>query len=179
MTIKTKYGIGARHFTNESCEIEVIEEIKGCKRRIRFKNGYEIIVSVNRIARGNIKNPYHTSVLEVGYLGVGKYEVSTQGKTTVEYRTWKSMLQRCYDEKYQEKNKTYVGISICDEWHNFQNFAKFYNENYPKIENVIFEIDKDLLQQSVENKIYSKDACVFLPKKVNRFLSNKKKKFFF
>ena len=45
-------------------------------------------------------------------------------------------------------------------------------KNYSNIEDIRFELDKDLLQQGVENKVYSPDTCIFLPQKVNGFLTN-------
>ena len=54
--------------------------------------------------KGNIKCPYERRVYGVGYIGEGKYKVKENGKTTKCYETWHSMLRRCYDEKYQEKN---------------------------------------------------------------------------
>lgn len=32
------------------------------------------------------------------------------------YRTWSNMLDRCYSFKYQERNKTYIGCTVTDEW---------------------------------------------------------------
>lgn len=169
-----KYGIGKRFVTNEGYEIEIIEKMKQGKRRVRFKNGYEIICERTNIGLGHIRNPYHPSVYGVGYLGVGDYKSNAEGRNAAEYEVWNKMLQRCYSEKYQKRHPTYIGTTVCNEWLNFQNFAKWYNENYPKIESINFQLDKDLLQGNVENKIYSPETCVFLPKSVNSFLANKK-----
>lgn len=85
------------------------------------------------------------------------------------YHTWKNMLQRCYDKKYQKNNPTYIGCKVCDEWLYFSNFKKWFDENYPKqIDDVKLELDKDLLSNN--NKIYSPKNCVFLPHKVNSFI---------
>lgn len=46
------------------------------------------------------------------------------GIKTEEYIKWFSMFNRCFDEKYQEKQPTYIGCSVSEEFWNFQNFAK-------------------------------------------------------
>ena len=168
-----KYGVGAKHITNEGYEIEVVEKLENDKRRVIFEDGYEVIVFIHHIKTGKIKNPYHPSVCGVGYFGVGEYKAKIDGKPTPEYGTWNNMIQRCYDKKYQENHPTYKGTIVCEEWLNFQNFSKWYEDNYPKIEGVNFDLDKDLLQEGVENKVYSPETCVFLPKSVNLFLSHK------
>lgn len=92
-----------------------------------------------------------------------------------EYNTWRHMIQRCYSEKYQVNRPTYKGCSVCDEWLYFSNFKKWYKENYRfdlDEMGIKLELDKDLL--SKENKIYSPETCIFIPQKVNSFLSNKK-----
>lgn len=75
------------------------------------------------------------------------------------------MLRRCYDKKEQEIHSSYVGCTVCEEWHNFQNFAKWYEENYYEIKNERMHLDKDILFK--KNKIYSPDKCVFVPQTIN------------
>lgn len=168
-----KYGVGSKHITNEGYEIEIVEKIDYKKRRIKFENGHEVEVYINDVGTGTIKNPYHPSVYGVGYLGVGEYGTKIGGKTTQEYDVWKLMLRRCYDDKSQEKRPTYKDTTICEEWKNFQNFAKWYKDNYPKIEGVKFDLDKDLMQKDIKNKVYSPETCTFLPKNINTFFTNK------
>ena len=168
-----KYGVGTKCITNEGYKFEVVEKIDVRKRIIRFDNGYEIVVHTSAIIKGKIKNPYHKSVCGIGYFGVGKYKCRVNNKKTPEYTVWQSMLKRCYDEKFQERCPTYKSVTVYNEWLNFQNFSKWYEDNYPKIEGVNFDLDKDLLQLNVENKIYSPKTCIFLPQNVNKFLTNK------
>ena len=83
------------------------------------------------------------------------------------------MLERCYYEIVQSKQPTYKGCSVCDEWHNFQNFAKWFDENYYQCGNEKTHLDKDILFK--KNKIYSPDTCIFVPQKINLlFLKNGK-----
>ena len=44
------------------------------------------------------------------------------------YRAWTSMLKRCYSIKSQERQPTYKGCSVTDEWLTFSNF-KSWMEN--------------------------------------------------
>ena len=171
-----KFGVGKKFITKEGCDIEIVEKLDSSKRRIRFlEYNFEIIVSIQHLTIMNIRNPYRKSVYKNGYLGVGEYSSGNKNSHTPEYVVWKEVLRRCYDKDFKDKHPTYKNASVSKYWLNFQNFAKWYEDNYPKnIENVKFELDKDLLQQGVENKIYSPETCIFLPKKINSFLAKNK-----
>lgn len=77
------------------------------------------------------------------------------------YSTWKHMLGRCYSKKCQDKQKTYIGCSVCDEWLVFSNFYSWWKENHVDG----WELDKDLLISG--NKIYSPDRCLYVPVSLN------------
>ena len=112
-----------------------------------------------------IKCPYEPRVYGHGYIGEGKYKVSKNGKHTLYYSLWKSMLNRCYSEIYQEKYPTYKGCIVCNEWLNFQNFAKWFEENYYEVDGEKMCLDKDILVKG--NKIYSPSTCIFVPNRIN------------
>lgn len=114
---------------------------------------------------GKIACPYERRVYNVGYIGEGEYKVTINGKPTKEYQVWHSMLRRCYNPEYQEKYPTYIGCSVVEEWHNFQNFAEWYKENYYQIGDEVMALDKDILFK--HNKIYSPDTCIFVPTTIN------------
>lgn len=110
-------------------------------------------------------------------IGINDYneKVKIGGIMLKSYTTWIDMIKRCYSKKFQEKRPTYVGCAVCDEWLSFSKFKEWYDENYPRHleeQGVKLQLDKDLL--SGDNKIYSPDTCVFLPNKVNKFISNSK-----
>ena len=130
-------------------------------------------VQYSAFKRGNIKCPYDPRTFGVGYLGEGKYKANENGKQTKCYDTWQSMLQRCYDDKYQEKNPTYKECEVCTEWHNFQNFAHWYENNYYEIEDEVMCLDKDILFKG--NKIYSPETCVFVPQNINKLFTKSNK----
>ena len=76
------------------------------------------------------------------------------------------MLKRCYDPYYINREPTYIDVYVCDEWHNFQNFGKWFEENYYEIPNERIELDKDILFKG--NKIYSPKTCIFVPQRINQ-----------
>lgn len=109
-------------------------------------------------------------------VGINDYakKIWVGGKHIKSYNVWIDMLRRCFDVKFQNSYPTYIGCSVCDEWHSFKNFKEWFDKNYRWDLDDIgikLELDKDLL--SGESKVYSPDTCVFLPNKVNTFLINK------
>lgn len=124
----------------------------------------------NNIIKGKIKNPYKRSVYGVGYFGAGEYKSRIRGALTGEYKSWQSMLQRCYDEKHLLRQPSYIGCTVCEEWHNFQNFAKWYKNNYYEVKDKVMCLDKDILIK--KNKEYSPASCIFVPQEINLIFAN-------
>ena len=92
------------------------------------------------------------------------------GVVTKYYKSWGSALQRSYDDKLHKKYPTYIGCSVNSEWHNFQNFAKWYEENWkPHMEG--WHLDKDVLIKG--NKTYSPENCCFVPLEINKLLTKR------
>ena len=86
------------------------------------------------------------------------------------YITWKSMLRRCYDQTYHDKQATYKDCIVCEDWKIFSNFKAWmitqdWQEN---------SLDKDLLIYG--NKLYSPETCVFVSQRLNTLLINNKEK---
>ena len=99
-----------------------------------------------------------------------KNKTKENGKNTKAYNCWFNMFTRCYDNEHRTKSHIrYIGCTVCDEWHNYQNFAKWFNENYYESTNENIEIDKDILIKG--NKIYSPQTCCFVPESINRFFT--------
>ena len=114
---------------------------------------------------GDIKCPLEKRYYNKGYLGIGDYEMSDNGKFTAQYKTWYNMLTRCYNPKVTDKFKSYISCEVCDKWLNFQNFAEWYDDNYYNVNDEIMCLDKDILKKG--NKIYSPDTCIFVPQRIN------------
>lgn len=98
-------------------------------------------------------------------MGEGKYKPTNNNKYTKQYSYWKHMLRRCYSNEYLTKEPTYLDKIVCKEWHNFQTFAKWFDENYYEIEGQRMQLDKDILNKG--NKIYSPQTCIFVPQRIN------------
>ena len=122
-------------------------------------------VQYGNFKKGNVKCPYEKRVFGIGYIGEDKYKAYENGKATKCYQTWKGMLERCYDDKLHKKEPTYKNCEVCKEWYNFQNFAKWYYNNYYEIEGQKIHLDKDILCKG--NKIYSPENCIFVPNNIN------------
>jgi hypothetical protein len=113
-------------------------------------------------------------------MGDGDYEASDgNGKHTRNYTLFKGMMARSYNKDYQERNPSYIGYSIEESWHCFQNFC----EDIPFLEGYdkwlvmqgegpdSYELDKDIKVKG--NKVYSKDTCMFVSRRENNKSGNK------
>lgn len=141
-------------------DFKIIKYISWDEIHVEFLlTGYKLITVSSSIKSGSVKDKLHPSVCGVGFIGVGKYKRNDSKA----YHIWKGMLARCYSHKKQKRQPTYIGVTVCKEWHNFQNFAKWFYDNY--IEG--FDLDKDIKQIEVENKTYSPDACEFVSRSKN------------
>jgi hypothetical protein len=96
---------------------------------------------------------------EIGNFGNGPYKSGTR-----EYRAWRNMIVRCYSPLYHEVKPAYIGCSVCEEWLNYQVFARWFEDNY--IEG--YSLDKDILFKG--NKVYSPTTCCFVPKELNNLI---------
>lgn len=155
-----KYGVEIKiiEYTTE----EDITVIYNNDIRTATKTTYREFKKENRL-----NTPYDKTICGVGYLGVGDYKATeiTDGvvRPTKEYDAWRSMLRRCYAGL--EQCKSYKDCKVCEEWHNFQNFAKWFDENYYEIEGERMQVDKDIKIKG--NKIYSPDNCLIVPNRIN------------
>jgi len=163
--------IGETHVSNEGYEVVVVRggEKKGYVV-VNIDGRYEKTVSHSQLVKGDVKNLYHKSVFGYGYIGIGKHKASIKRVHTKKYSTWTGMLERCCSSDYHIKYPTYKDVTVCDEWHNFQVFGEWYDEQYKEDD---WQLDKDLL--SGGKKIYSPETCVFIPRELNSFLGQDKR----
>ena len=111
--------------------------------------------TANNIRKGSVSNPYFPTAYGIGYIGEGRW---SGGNNKLEYGAWRHMLARCYSSECS----WYDVCTVSSEWHNFQNFAEWYAEEYVKG----WELDKDILS----GKVYSRDTCFIVPREVNTAL---------
>ena len=114
---------------------------------------------------GNIKCPYEPRTFGIGCIGEGKYKGKENGETHKYYVIWVSMLQRCYDPKYQEKYPTYNRCKVEDFFLNFQHMCEWLDEHYYEVPGEKMHLDKDILCKG--NKVYSRETCIFVPERIN------------
>jgi len=148
-----------------------VVKYRGCYEVVIKHNddhGHVAIVEAGNLRAGRVKNPYHPSVLGVGYVGVGDHVVTIDGKITRAYHAWNHMMERCYSAEYQEKNPTYIGCTVHSNWRNYQVFAGWF-ESQRYYDG--FELDKDLITEG--NKVYSADTCALVPKQLNGLLNDR------
>lgn len=164
-----KERVGKKYKTTQGETVEVIDYIDFHNCTVRFEDGtIRKNVSHTSVYRGKIKNLYRPSVAGVGYLGEGAYKAHKNNKKTKAVSDWRNMLYRCYDESFKNKFLTYKEASVCKEWHNFQNFAKWHEENFNEEFMQGWHLDKDILVKG--NKIYSPQTCCFVPQEINALL---------
>ena len=148
----------------DDIDIEFLDEFHYIKEHQTYSN----------FKNGGVRNPYDRTAFGVGYTGVGDY-LLTDEKPTIAYKTWYQIMNRCYNPKQAEKRPAYVGVvTVCPEWHDFQNFAKWYTENYYEVEGRL-HIDKDILVEG--NKEYHPDKCLLVPQRINLIFTSKPNKY--
>lgn len=159
--------------TNHSGPITILEYTHSKQVLVRFEDGRTKTVSTGNISKGEVGNEYATTVEGVGHVGLGDFSpYHSKYKTTKEYSTWKGMLRRCYSEDSFKRCPTYEVCTVCDNWLNFQEFAKWYANQEVKGDD--WQLDKDLTV--IGNKIYSPQTCAMIPREVNNILVSSKAK---
>lgn len=158
--------------SNNFGDFKILELKDSNNVKIQFiETGTIMIASLSDIKRGSVKDRMKPNVYGVGYIGIGFYTTRKNGEPqNTCYKRWKEMLGRCYDSK----NANYLnyggrGVTVCDEWKNYQNFAKWWEENCINEE---FSLDKDILGKY--EKIYSPKTCCFIPKDLNTALTSRR-----
>lgn len=162
--------LGEEIINKHGSKMKIIEYNHYDDITVEFEDGYTEKCRYDTFKRGGVLNWSDKFVLGIGYKGKGKYKIKENGRTTFLYNEWHSMLARCYNENQQLRSKTsaYVGCTVCEEWHNFQNFAKWYEDNYYDCEGENMRLDKDILVKG--NKIYSPETCIIVPERINILL---------
>lgn len=170
-----KERIGHEFTNKQGCCGVVVDYKNASQVLVHFDNTpSDAIVKTtwDRVVKGQTPNPYHPTTCGVGYLGQGEYERTVGRVSTPAYRYWCDMLRRCYDVGFHERQPSYADCEVCEEWHNYQNFAKWFENNYYEIKNDTLDLDKDLLVAN--NKVYSPETCWFIPTGINRGYRNNK-----
>ena len=153
--------------------MRIVEYVNHDNITVEFQDDYKFRKKAmyTNFRTGSIKNPYDRTVFSIGYIGDGEYMAKRNKKPTREYHCWQNMLERCYFEKNADLHKSYFGLcEVCDEWLNFQNFAKWHSEHYYEV-NERLHLDKDILIPG--NTLYAPDRCLLIPQRINELFTCK------
>lgn len=131
-------------------------------------------IEKSKYLEGNFKSNYHSISRRTGIFGFGINDATymTQPKidgsqvTCPAYKSWKDMIRRCYDDKFHIKNRTYIGVTVCEEWRSFMAFREWWLENHVDG----YELDKDLT--IIGNMVYSPKCCTYVSKLINSIMSD-------
>lgn len=157
--------VGESNVNRFGSKMRIVEYKNSHDVLIEFENGYQTRTEYKHFKNGVVKNPYDKSIFGVGYVGEGEYKPKSNGRITIQYQYWHNMMKRVYD------GVTYKNCYVVDEWHNFQNFAKWFDDNYYQVEGQRMELDKDIIVKG--NKTYSPEFCVLVPKNINSLFTKR------
>ena len=154
----------------QQLEMQILEIIDSQRIKIKFlKSGYETIVYKHNFYAGRVRDKFSgmNKDYRYGYIGNGNYK-DENGNKSKSYSYWAHMIRRSCDLNFKSdsRNLAYADVSVCDEWLNFENFDKWFNENYYECPFGGFMcLDKDILVK--HNKVYSPETCCFVPNNIN------------
>lgn len=156
--------------------VKIIAYRKSRSLTVEFLDtGYILNTRLSRVKLGKLKDRLKPSVKGVGIIGLDK--ISTARKHHREYALWDGMLDRCYNEITQKKQKAYNGCSVSDDFLFYPNFKKWCNEQigFNSVDEFgrSFNLDKDILFKN--NKIYSPQTCCFVPSEINAIMASCKR----
>ena len=168
---ETKIQVGDIFDTNNCGKLVVLEYKGHLDVIVKFiDTGYETTTRANELRKGEVRDRSLPSVCGVGIIGNGITRVC--GVETRDYQLWKSMLCRCYDEKYSNKYPTYKDCEVSDNFKYFPYFKDWCSKQ-TWFGKEGWQLDKDILVKG--NKVYSEDTCCFVPKDLNSLLTHRKK----
>lgn len=166
------YREGAVLPSNNYGDFVIVDRLSHPNFRIKFLDtGYEVVVRRDSVRKGVVRDLYKPTAYGVGFIGSGRYFTNISSRPTLDYSCWKSILRRCYDtEGAQYEVYGGRGVTVHPHWHNFQNFAEWYEENHREG----FEVDKDW--KNPGSKMYSEENCEFIPEHINKLIGGKNPK---
>ena len=154
---------------------KVINYVNKACVEVEFSNtGYKTITNLSQIKSGEVKDLLQASIAGVGVLGKDFKNKDAKTKT---YQTWSKMIQRCYGDVKNIRNRTYEDCYVSENFLNFSEFKKWCINQIgvdsfdEKGKN--FQLDKDILVKG--NKVYSEDTCCFVPQEINTVLLTSKR----
>lgn len=122
----------------------------------------------DHVKEGRIKDQKAPLTFGVGYTD-GEVTKNEAEDHLPYYRHWKQILERSYCPKLKKKYPSYDNVTVCEDWHSLKNFKIWFDNNYQQGWDQ-YCLDKDLLCDQLNFKIYSPETCVFLPHRLNTLI---------
>lgn len=138
-----------RIYSDNTADIEFTDE-----------NRYTYLTDLTCVRRGQTKNPYRVATLGVGFIGDGPFRSHYTTGSTIEYVTWLNILAACYDPYFINNKPRTMNHIICDEWKNFQVFAKWL-VGLGYYDTGVYTINQTLLGRG--SLVYSPDTVCYIP----------------
>jgi hypothetical protein len=134
---------------------------------IEFQDEHKLQKSVcyKSFVSGSVRNPYDKTFYGEGFFGEGAFSQIDKQKVRA-HGVWRDIIRRCYSNENKRTHLPYKNCAVSEEWKNYSNFYKWYEDNFYECSDQL-EVDKDIL--SKEEKIYSKETCLLIPREINGF----------
>ena len=159
--------IGSVFKTNNYGNAVIIEYINSGYLKVRFENtGNEMYTSLSALRSGSVKDKGSVSTYGVGI--IGNVVHSKNGVVDRAFLCWKGMLARCYDKSIQERQPSYKGCTVSDDFKHYVQFKAWF-EQQVGWDSPNYQLDKDLLYFG--NDVYSPNTCCVIPQKINLHLT--------
>lgn len=144
-----KFISKAKHSANDVYEIEFID------------TKHRRPATASNIRKGEVRDYSIEKRTRFQGLNTESKESLRDGTRNI-YDNWINILRRC------NSDRAYKDVRISNEWLNYSNFKKFVldPENGYRPE---YKLDKDLFSDP-DDRVYSKDTCVFIPPLINSML---------
>lgn len=147
--------------TTKSGNVVVLEVLPKGLALVRFYDTEEVKI----VTRGGLKVGV---VRGSGYFKASTVSVNDSGrddKKSRSYKTWSSIVQRCYNDATILTSPTYSDVFVSDEWLIYSNFKAWFDANY--VEG--WHVDKDIIN-ACASRLYSEENCAFVPQEINSLL---------
>ena len=150
----------------------VIIEYLNCKEVvIKFLNtGHTTKEWFSSVKSGEVRDKSLPSECGVGFIDIEG--AATKGVMTLEYKLWNNMINRCYNQKVNDRLASYKDCTVSNEFKYFSKFKGWCSNqigfNQKDNKGKLFALDKDILVRG--NRVYSPETCAFVPQEINSLI---------
>ena len=133
-------------FDTLHCGRIVVHEYVNYKEiKVTFLDTGHALTTTKRVLLGpskpRLRDPLAKTVFGRGCIGIGSHKAHVKQTDTKSFSIWRE------------------GCTVAEEWLNFQAFAQWYEDNYPK-DGARYQLDKDTILKN--NKQYGPSTCRFV-----------------